>query len=224
MRLKRRFLRCSLFSSFFPGGSIKSMFLWFLCFVHICGEGVSLCLVFLEKIRSERSKACLYFATAVVSFCRIYLSGQPISLQYNILITTYKASHLLAPNYLTNLLEFYQPIRTLWSSSESLLVVHRAHLRQHGDRAFDLHRCSYTMGIISHAIRENVTQQTSLKDSLKLTYSKKLFTDELWRTFNIVARLDVLCVQDLFIYFIILSFFQYSYIHNTLLFISIIIS
>ena len=57
-------------------------------------------------------------------------------IQYKILLTTYKASHLLAPCYLSDLLEFYQPIRTLRSSSESLLVVNRAHLRQFGDRAF----------------------------------------------------------------------------------------
>ena len=55
-------------------------------------------------------------------------------IQYKIILTTY--SHLLAPSYLSDLL-CYQPIRTLRSSSsESLLVVHRAHLRQFGDRAF----------------------------------------------------------------------------------------
>ena len=57
-------------------------------------------------------------------------------IQYKIILTTYTASHLLAPSYLINLLEFYQPIRTLRSSPESLLVVHRAHLRQFGNRAF----------------------------------------------------------------------------------------
>ena len=57
-------------------------------------------------------------------------------IQYNILLTTYVASHLLAPSFLTDLLEFYQPGRILRSSLESLLVVHRAHLRQYGDREF----------------------------------------------------------------------------------------
>ena len=38
--------------------------------------------------------------------------------------------------YLSDLLKFYQPIKTLQSSSESLLVVHRTHLRQFGDQAF----------------------------------------------------------------------------------------
>ena len=36
------------------------------------------------------------------------------------------------------------------------------------------------------------------KRLLKLTYSKELFTHELWRTFNIVARMDFLCFHDLF--------------------------
>ena len=31
-------------------------------------------------------------------------------IQYKIILTTYKASHLLAPSYLSDLLEFYQPI------------------------------------------------------------------------------------------------------------------
>ena len=57
-------------------------------------------------------------------------------IQYKIILTTYKASHLPASSYLSDLLEFYQPIRTLRSSSESILVVNRAHLRQFGDRAF----------------------------------------------------------------------------------------
>ena len=57
-------------------------------------------------------------------------------IQYKILLTTYEASHLHAPSYLSDLLEFYQPISTFGSSSESLLVVHRAHLRQFGDRPF----------------------------------------------------------------------------------------
>ena len=38
-------------------------------------------------------------------------------IQYKIILTTYKASHLHAPSYLTDLLEFYQSIRTLRPSS-----------------------------------------------------------------------------------------------------------
>ena len=57
-------------------------------------------------------------------------------IQYKIILKSFKASLLLAPSYHYDLLEFYQPSRTLPSSSESLLVVHRALLRQFGDRAF----------------------------------------------------------------------------------------
>ena len=66
------------------------------------------------------------------------LSWLPVRyrIQYKITITTYKASHLLAPSYPSDQLEFYQPSRILRSSSEYLLVVYRAHLRHNGDRAF----------------------------------------------------------------------------------------
>lgn len=45
---------------------------------------------------------------------------------------TFKAIHLLAPSYITDLLQFYQPSRTLRSSSYSLLSVRSAQLRQYG--------------------------------------------------------------------------------------------
>ena len=57
-------------------------------------------------------------------------------IQNKIILKPYKASHLLASSYLSAMVEHYQPSRTLQSPSESLLVVHRAHLRQFGDRAF----------------------------------------------------------------------------------------
>ena len=149
--------------------------------------------------------------------CR-YDHVAPRAISYSIL-TTYKASHLLALSYLPYLFQFYQPSRTLRSSSEILLVVYRKHLRQYGDRSF----CITPYGIISHAICENVTQYTSLKDSLKFTYSKELFIHEFRRTFN--TRLDFLWFQDLRIYlFIILSYFLILSHYDTLLFISIFIS
>ena len=39
-------------------------------------------------------------------------------------------------SYIADLLQFYQPCRTLRSSSDSLLTVRSAHLRLYGDRAF----------------------------------------------------------------------------------------
>ena len=70
-------------------------------------------------------------------------------------------------------------------------------------------------GLTFHAICKNVTQYASLKDSLKLTYSKEHFTHELLRTFNIVARLDFYVFRIfLYIYYsemlLILTHSQYS--------------
>ena len=57
-------------------------------------------------------------------------------IEYKVVLMTFKALHLLAPSYITDLLQFYQPCRTLRSSSDSLLIVRSAHLRHYGDRAF----------------------------------------------------------------------------------------
>jgi len=76
-------------------------------------------------------KACRYDHVTPILETLHWLPVQ-YRIQYTIILTTYKVSHLLAPIYLSDLLEFYQPIRTLRSSSESLVVVHRAHLRQFG--------------------------------------------------------------------------------------------
>ena len=57
-------------------------------------------------------------------------------IEYKVLLMTFKALHLLAPSYIADLLQFYQPCRTLRSSSDSLLTVRSAHLRHYGDRAF----------------------------------------------------------------------------------------
>ena len=61
--------------------------------------------------------------------------------------------------------------------------------------------------IISIAIRENVTQYTSLKH-LKTHLFKRAFYHERWLTFNIVARLYVLCFQNLLIYLLFWSVFN----------------
>ena len=57
-----------------------------------------------------------------------------------------------------------------------------------------------TYRMIFHPMCENVTQYTILEDSLNITYAKELFPHELWRTVNIVARLDYLCFQVLLSY------------------------
>ena len=52
------------------------------------------------------------------------------------LLYTYKALHGLAPDYLANLLTFYEPVRTLRSSRSINLSVLRSRTSTYGDRSF----------------------------------------------------------------------------------------
>ena len=51
---------------------------------------------------------------------------------------TYRALNGLAPNYLQDLLQVYQPARSLRSSGDLKLVVPRTRLRSYGDSAFSV--------------------------------------------------------------------------------------
>jgi hypothetical protein len=57
-------------------------------------------------------------------------------IKYKILLLTFKCLHHLAPPYLTNLLQPYQPQRSLRSSNHGLLRVCKTRLKTFGDRAF----------------------------------------------------------------------------------------
>ena len=57
---------------------------------------------------------------------------------FKILLLTWRALNNQAPDYLNELLEWYQPYRSLRSSSTSLLRVPRTNLRSYGDRAFSV--------------------------------------------------------------------------------------
>ena len=57
-------------------------------------------------------------------------------IRFKILVITHRALHGQAPNYLSDLLTPYVPIRSLRSSSQALLVVPQTKLITKGDRAF----------------------------------------------------------------------------------------
>ena len=59
-------------------------------------------------------------------------------IEYKIILITYRALNGLAPNYLQDLLQVYQPARSLRSSGDLKLVVPRTRLRSYGDRAFSV--------------------------------------------------------------------------------------
>jgi hypothetical protein len=55
---------------------------------------------------------------------------------YKVLVLAYKALHGLAPVYLRDLVQSYQPARSLRSSHENLITVPKSRLRSWGDRSF----------------------------------------------------------------------------------------
>ena len=57
-------------------------------------------------------------------------------IEIKVILMTFKALHLLVPSYIADLLQFYEPCRTLRSSSDSLWTVCCAHLRYYDHRAF----------------------------------------------------------------------------------------
>jgi hypothetical protein len=60
----------------------------------------------------------------------------PKRIDFKILMLTYKCLNQLAPPYLSELLEIYQPSRPLRSGTRSVLKVPRTRLKTYGDRAF----------------------------------------------------------------------------------------
>jgi hypothetical protein len=57
-------------------------------------------------------------------------------IDFKILVLTYRALNGLAPAYLTELLDTYQPSRSLRSQDRHLLVPPKSYLKTYGDRAF----------------------------------------------------------------------------------------
>ena len=59
-------------------------------------------------------------------------------IEYIVILLTYKILHRLAPKYLTDLIGFYEPSRTLRSTSQCLLSVPSSRLKTFGDKAFSV--------------------------------------------------------------------------------------
>ncbi len=57
-------------------------------------------------------------------------------MEYKILLLAFKALHGMAPTYIADFLQVYQPTRALRSQDRNLLVVPQTRLRSFGDRAF----------------------------------------------------------------------------------------
>ncbi len=59
-------------------------------------------------------------------------------IDFKIILIVFKTLHALAPLYLSNLLLLHNPSRSLRSSDQRLLTVHRARLTMRGDRDFSM--------------------------------------------------------------------------------------
>ncbi len=57
-------------------------------------------------------------------------------IDFKILLMVFKALHNMYPSYITNLLEYHTPVRTLRSADKLLLAVPRSKKKSKGDRAF----------------------------------------------------------------------------------------
>ena len=55
---------------------------------------------------------------------------------FKVLVLTYRALHGQAPAYITDLLEWYEPSRTLRSANQGLLTIPHTNYVTKGDRAF----------------------------------------------------------------------------------------
>ncbi len=59
-------------------------------------------------------------------------------IDFKILLLVYKSLHNQAPSYLSELLPFYTPTRSLRSSEQNILLVPQSRLKRRGDQAFSV--------------------------------------------------------------------------------------
>ena len=129
-------------------------------------------------------------------------------IEYKVLLMTFKALHLLAPSYIADLLQFYQPSRTLRSSSDSLLTVRSAHLRHYGDRAFCI-AAPRLWNSLPHEMRKCDSLYT-FKRLLKLSCLNALIilNCQIYSTFSAMSYELGFAVFYVFIYLSIYLFFN----------------
>ena len=90
-------------------------------------------------------------------------------IKFKILLMTYKILNSVAPSYLRNVLNPYEPVRTMRSSNSNLLVAPKPHLRSCGDRAF-----SYAAPLLWNSLLSKVKAADSVK-SFKVALKTHLF-------------------------------------------------
>ena len=91
---------------------------------------------------------------------------------YKLMLFVYKALHNMTPDYITHLLQPYNPPRLLRSSNRSLLCEHRSK-HSWGDRAFSIAAPRLWNNLPVHII--NSTSLTQFKKSLKTHLMNEAF-------------------------------------------------
>ena len=98
-------------------------------------------------------------------------------IEYKIILMTYRALNGLAPNYFQDLLQVYQPARSLRSSGDLKLVVPRTRLRSYGDRAFSVKAPSLWNSPPPPLHIRTMTSMSTFKKVLKTYLFQMAFTD-----------------------------------------------
>ena len=96
-------------------------------------------------------------------------------IEYKIILMTYRALNGLAPNYLQDWLQVYQPARSLRSSGDLKLVVPRTRLRSYGDREFSVKAPSLWNSLPLHM--RIMSSMSTFKKVLKTHIFQMAFAD-----------------------------------------------
>jgi len=89
----------------------------------------------------------IYVSLYVVTRCSWYTHMQPVlkdlhwlpvnrRIEHKILVYTYRALYGLAPSYLSSMVEWYKPTRSLRSADQWLLKTPITNMKTYGDRTF----------------------------------------------------------------------------------------
>ena len=92
-----------------------------------------------------------------------------VRLVFKLLIIAYKCQHQLAPHYLQQLLQEYQPSRLLRSSTKQLLTPHNVVTKSYGQRSFQ-----YSMPHLWNQLPDDIRECSSL-DQFKSLLKSHLF-------------------------------------------------
>ena len=96
-----------------------------------------------------------------------------VRIEFKILVLVFKAYHVIAPLYISDMITKYETTRSLRSSSKRLLVVPHYNLKTYGGRAFSVNG-PMLWNSLPNNIRETETLST-FKKQIKTFFFKRSF-------------------------------------------------